>query len=126
MIVRDFTQFYVLGPAQPSGPDLSLRNGERVMLLKKEWGYSFIQLEDKRTGYVSNDAIAPVPPSQKPFASNDPHGKKGKRSAAYNGAQVNDAPLPDLPPPNLNIAPEDTPEPTSSPQGPPPKPGFRY
>ncbi|MEO8204850.1 MAG: hypothetical protein ABI615_01625 [Chthoniobacterales bacterium] len=129
VVVLDFTPFYSLGPAQPSGPDLSLRNGELLLLLKREWGYSRVRLNDDRTGYVSNDSIAPAPPQPKPLPEQTSQSgkRRGRGSERYTGEQVNDSPLPDLPPPNLNIAPEDTPDlapPTSQPS--PAKPGFRY
>lgn len=128
IVIRDFTPFFSLGPAQPSGPDLSLRNGERVILLKKEWGFSRVQISDGRQGYVDNDGLAPAPPEPKPLP--ETAGGRGKRNkkgeAAYQGEQVNDVPLPDVPPPNLNIAPEDAPDAAATPTGTPPNPSFRY
>lgn len=126
MVMMDFTQFYSMGPAQPGGPDLSLRNGEQVTLLKKGWGYSQVRLQDDRIGYVDSASIAPAPSAPKPSSESVASKKRRKNEAAYTGEQVNDTPLPDLPPPNLNIAPEDLPEAGPLPSATPAKPSFRY
>lgn len=67
-VVKDFTPFYSRGPQQIQGPDASLRTGDRVLLLRKEFGFSYVQLSDGRTGFVPNENISvpPAPPIQKP------------------------------------------------------------
>lgn len=62
-------QVYRFGPSQPTGADALLKQGQRVMMLRQEYGYSRVMTEDGLTGYVSNDFIAPAPPPEKPRAS---------------------------------------------------------
>lgn len=137
LVIRDFTPMYRLGPMQARGPDASLKVNTRVKMLRKEMGYSLVQLEDERTGYVANENLAvapPRPPEPKVSdfvpdnASTGARGRRGKPSSpAYRGEQLNDIPLPDLsvPPPDLNIAPEDISAPTPAPEAPLEKPKFR-
>ena len=136
-IIREFTPFYRLGPMQ-ARPDAALRAGTRVKMLRQEMGYSLVQLEDLRTGYVANENMAPAPPrppeppaaqtGSQPEPRRSPAGKpKGSGAGArYTGAQPNDIPLPEsnVPPPDLNVGPEEV---STPPPGPPPeKPKFRY
>lgn len=134
VIIKDYTAFYRLGPMQASGPDATLKLNDRVKLLSREMGYSLIQLESEdRTGYIQNDAMAPAPPrppvSSSTGESDNPSKKNGKRGtgAAYHGQPLNDTPLPDpkVPPPDLNIAPEEVPSTTPAPTPAPEKPKFR-
>ena len=62
-------QVYRFGPSQPTGADALLKQGQRVMMLRQEYGYSRVMTEDGLTGYVANDFIAPAPPPEKPRAS---------------------------------------------------------
>ena len=126
-----------MGPQQGRGPDASLRNDTRVKLLRREMGFSLVQLEDLRTGYVANENMAvapPRPPEQVKQAANDAAmKKKGGRHVddgpLYSGPQVNDTPLPDpnVPPPDLNVEPEFVPQnipaPDATPVG---RPKYRY
>jgi len=138
VIISDFTPFYRLGPQQGRGPDQSLRAGSRIKLLRREMGFSLVQLEDSRTGYIANENMTvapPRPPEQ--IRHDEPPGtskKRGGRSRAedspiYSGPQVNDTPLPDpnVPPPDLNVEPEIMPDnipvPAATPAG---TPKFRY
>jgi len=140
IITVEFAPFYRLGPQQARGPDLSLRRGTRVKLLRREMGYSFVQMEDSRTGYIANENMAVAPPRPKEaesVASSGSSGmsrkpgsrQRGESSPVYSGPQINDTPLPDpnVPPPDLNIDPElvsDTiPVPAATPEG---TPKFRY
>lgn len=138
VVIRDFTAFYRLGPQQSRGPDASLRTGNRVKMLRREMGYSLVQMEDLRTGYVANEnmTVAPPRPPQQVRASETGQapGKRGSRSRAddgplYSGPPVNDTPLPDpnVPPPDLNVEPEIMPDTIPVPSGTPAgKPKFRY
>jgi hypothetical protein len=132
-VVTDYASFFRLGPQQAGGADRSLRTGERVMLLRKEFGYSRVQLPDNQIGYMANEDMQPAPPEPKP--------KPGKRKRD-DGAGGGSAPDPEDFPveagpmdPNLDIQPEDLPieplpdllpEPSNEPprtiQAPPPKP----
>lgn len=58
--------FYRYGPAQALGPDFVLAEGRKVVLLKKEYGFSQIQTDDGHAGYVANEEIAPAPPEPTP------------------------------------------------------------
>jgi len=121
VVIRDFSPFYRMGPQQGRGPDTSLRAGTRVKLLRREMGFSLVQLEDLRTGYVANENMTVAPPRPpepvKPDAEISASRKKGGRqrgddSPVYSGPQVNDTPLPDpnAPPPDLNVEPEIVPD----------------
>lgn len=130
VVTQNFTPFYRMGPMQQGGPDASLPLDTRVKVLSQEMGYSRVQLEDMRAGYVANENIAPAPPKPPepaPSGSGESSSSRKKRGARYSGAQVNDIPLPDPgPPPDLNIAPEIVPEATPAPEPPPEPPKFRY
>jgi hypothetical protein len=129
IVTQNFSPFYLMGPLQPGGPDASLTKDTRVKLMTQESGYSRVQLDDMRTGYVANENLAPAPAKPPEVADADSGGSSGrkKRGARYTGEQVNDTPLPDpLPPPDLNIAPEVVPEATPTPTPPPEPPKFRY
>ncbi len=138
MSTRDFSPFYRLGPQQGRGPDATLRAGTRFKLLRREMGFSYVQLEDGRTGYVANENMSVAPPrppevkrqeESSPAAGSRKRGARGAESPAYSGPAVNDTPLPDpnTPPPDLNIEPEIVPDsipvPSSTPAG---TPKFRY
>lgn len=62
MVSTPFTSFYSLGPQQPSGPDLRLRQDDLVVLVKKSFGYSQVSLEDGQTGWVATSDIKQAPP----------------------------------------------------------------
>ncbi len=137
VVIRDFTPFYRMGPQQGRGPDTSLRTGTRVKLLRREMGFSLVQLEDLRTGYIANENMTvapPRPPEQikqeaEVAAIKKRGGRRGDDGPLYSGPQVNDTPLPDpnVPPPDLNVEPEfvpnNIPAPDATPAG---RPKFRY
>ena len=62
VVTEEHTPVYFHGPAQGNGPDVSLSKGDEVNVIRKEFGYSIVQLAGGQTGYVSNEAIAPAPP----------------------------------------------------------------
>jgi hypothetical protein len=129
VITANFAPFYRMGPMQSGGPDASLPLDTRVKRLTEEMGYSRVQLEDLRTGYVANENLSPAPPRlpAPAISESSSPGPRKKRGPRYTGEQVNDTPLPDpLPPPDLNIAPEIVAEPTPTPEPPPEPPKFRY
>ncbi|MEI6278778.1 MAG: hypothetical protein WCQ16_05265 [Verrucomicrobiae bacterium] len=138
VIVRDFSPFYRLGPQQGKGPDASLSTGIRVKLLRREMGFSLVQLEDLRTGYIANENMTVAPPRPPEQVQKEEAGEsskkrggksRGENSPVYSGPQINDTPLPDrnLPPPDLNVDPEiisdNIPVPSATPRG---TPKFRY
>ncbi len=59
-------QVYRFGPSQPTGADALLKQGQRIIMLRQEYGYSRVMTEDGMTGYIANDLIAPAPPPEKP------------------------------------------------------------
>lgn len=100
---NDFVPFYRIGPQQSGGPDASLPADTRVKLLKKEFGFALVKLEDGRTGYVPAETLAVAPPSPPP--PKEPN-VAGTRNRPYTGPTVDDIVLPDL-----NVRPEDIPAP---------------
>ena len=63
------TQLYRFGPAQTSGADSNLKQGRRLIMLRREYGYSRVKTEDdQQTGFVANEHIAPAPPPKKTLA----------------------------------------------------------
>jgi len=138
VIIRDFSAFYRLGPQQGRGPDASLRTGTRIKLLRREMGFSLVQIEDLRTGYVANENMAVAPPrppeqirKEAESAAIKKHGSRSRAedSPVYAGPQVNDTLLPDpnIPPPDLNVEPEIVPDNIPVPAGTPAgAPKFRY
>lgn len=105
VVSNDYSLFFRLGPQQAGGADLSLRTNENVMLLRKEFGYSRVQLENGMVGYMANEDIQPAPeppPEQKRKKSK----KKSSRSAESYEDYEENIPIPD---PNLGILPDDVP-----------------
>lgn len=135
IVIRNFAPFYTTGPMQARGPDATLPSDTRVKVLRQEMGYSLVQMEDSRTGYVANEnmAVAPPRPPAPKVSEDDPSSRSTNRKRGssggtrFRGEQVNDTPLPDLmPPPDLNIAPEEVPAIAPMPTPPPEKPKFRF
>jgi len=61
-------QVYRFGPAQPTGADAVLTVGQKVKMLRREYGYSRVMTGDGMSGYISNDFIAPTAAPEKPKA----------------------------------------------------------
>ncbi len=104
VVATDYAQFFRLGPQQAGGADRSLRTSDRVMLQRKEFGYSRVQLEDGQVGYMANEDIQPAPPEPKPGPT--PRKKGSRRQAEEEEYYYDNNPIPD---PNLDILPEDVP-----------------
>lgn len=67
MVVENETApFFLHGPAQSSGADRTLAKGDEVQVLRKEFGYSFVQLGDGSKGYVANELLVIAPPMPSP------------------------------------------------------------
>ena len=61
------TPFFAYGPAQSFGADFTLPQGQRVLLVNKEPGYSRIKIETtQQFGYVATEDLAPAPPPPSP------------------------------------------------------------
>ncbi len=56
------TPFFLHGPKQPGPPDV-LKPQTFVKLQRKEYGYSVIQLDDGRSGYIATDDMRKAPPT---------------------------------------------------------------
>ena len=113
--------------------DISLSEKTRVKLLRKGTVYSFVQLEDSRTGYVANKNMAVAPPEsqKKPFGSTGdeaptkPRRKKRVRrppatpspSPVSQGEQLKDTPSHDVKAPIAHTSPR---SPKSAPRRSPP------
>jgi len=138
IIIREFTPFYRIGPQQVGGPDQVLKQNERLLLLRKELGFSFVQIENGRTGYVANESLAIAPPRPKPSPTPKPSrsssggssGSSSSRSSrSYPDFSTADIPAPDFSLPveedALELAPDEplvSPTPTLEPA----KPKFRF
>lgn len=107
VVSNDYSLFFRLGPQQAGGADLSLRTNERVMLLRKEFGYSRVQLENGLVGYMANEDIQPAPEPRPDSARKRMQSKRGNgRRAAQDEDYEENVPVPD---PNLGLLPEDVP-----------------
>ena len=81
LVSADYAPFYALGPGQGRGPDASLQRGERVKMLRREFGFSYVEIKDGRAGYVANEDIAPAPPRE-PESSARPSRKRSQSGSA--------------------------------------------
>ncbi|MHA3771992.1 hypothetical protein ACXR0O_10690 [Verrucomicrobiota bacterium sgz303538] len=59
-------QFYKYGPAQAFGADFNLKQGEKLTMLDRQFGYSKVMLEDGTTGYIATEELKPAPPDPPP------------------------------------------------------------
>ena len=57
--VRVDTPMYRYGPAQSFGPDSTLKQGQHLILMRKDYGYSRIMTDENQTGYVATKDILP-------------------------------------------------------------------
>lgn len=126
VIIRNNAPFYSLGPQQNRGPNLWLPLNMRVKLLRREMGFSLVQLANLKTGYLANENMAVAPP-RPPSSGLEPSSRKSKRSSRSSIYQEVDDSLPDAPPPDLNLEPgvvsETIPLPTEPPTE---RPRYRY
>jgi len=123
---------------QTTGPDESIDANTRVKMLRREMGFSLVQLPRGSTGYIANENLAvapPLPPQPQVTTVPDmsaPSSSRGSRrggggdSPRYSGEQINDTPLPNAPSVDLNIAPEEVPASTPAPTPSQEKPKFRF
>lgn len=113
MVIGTHTAFYRYGPAQALGADFVLKKGQRITLLKRDFGFCQIQTTDGQRGYVASDEIIPAPPQ----APGDRH----RENVSYTTPETE---LPHMP----MINPRDFEVPDSLPEMPPEdnSPRFRY
>ena len=133
-ITRSFTPFYSERPVEGATTDISLSEKTRVKLLRKETGYSRVQLEDSREGYVANKNMVVAPPGsqERPFGStveeSRPKPRRKKRiiraaaptpTPVSQGEQPRPSPqevtAPPSPTPTPQVVPKETPAPTPAP-----------
>lgn len=97
LVQSDYASFYVLGPSQGRGPDASLQSGQRLKVLRREFGYSYVQIADGRTGYIANEEISPAPWIQS-AETTAPIGKRSSRrsSAPSRNESIGSLPMPDI------------------------------
>jgi hypothetical protein len=126
-------QVYRFGPSQPTGADAILAVGQKVRMLRKEFGYSRVMTEDGMSGYISNDFIAPTTPPERPKTGTPgdlgmnlpplpPRGGESPGMSSANRSVLQTAPLfggEELPP-----LPDGGERPAFRPAK--PKPGFRF
>jgi TPR repeat protein/formylglycine-generating enzyme required for sulfatase activity len=77
VVLTDKTPVFRLGPRQAEGADVYLRKGDKVMLLRKEFGYSRVKLENGLVGYMANQDMAPALASSAPSAQTAPKPPQG-------------------------------------------------
>ncbi len=127
-ITRSFTPFYSERPVAGATTDISLSEKTRVKLLRKEMGYSLVQLEDSREGYVANKNMVVAPPGSqdRPFGStvdeSRPKPRRKKRiirAAAPTPTPVSLSEQPAPTPQEAATPPSATPTPQTAPKEPP-------
>jgi hypothetical protein len=111
VVLHDGVPFFLHGPAQGNGADRTLAKGDEVQVLRKDFGYSFVQLEDGQKGFVANEELVTAPPRPSPTPSQ----ASNPVSDAPPSLWPQEKTVPDLPAsaPDSNNAPL-------------PPPGFRY
>ena len=96
LVQSDYAPFYSLGPGQERGPDASLKRGERVKMLRREFGFSYVEIKGGRTGYIANEEIEPAPPRE-PEPSASPTRKRSQSgSAGISNAFEGSVPMPEF------------------------------
>jgi len=109
VVSADHTPFYHNGPLQVKGPDLFFSKGDKVDVLLKEIGYSFVRTHDGQNGYVANEALTSAIPVQSALPS---------QSTKAPQANPSPAPKPTTTPSAIKTSPATTNAPAI--------PGFRY
>ena len=132
-VTANSASFYKLGPQQPGGPDLGLKQGTRVTLTRRSFGFSQVQLEDGTAGFIGTEDITRLTPEEiaaeaKPpviLAAANARGTTGNKPGTTAAARRR----PGRPGPSLPIIPGDEPGLPAAPDPTPrtgPVPTFRY
>jgi hypothetical protein len=107
VVVDEFTPFFTTGPGQERGPDLSLKRGERVDVMVRGMGYSFVRIADGRSGHVANEAIGPAPapaPADEGVSTRRAASRRSQAPAVVVDEDLSDLPIdPDLPPEPVDV-----------------------
>jgi len=125
MINVSRSPIYRFGPAQSFGADFNLDKGTIVTMLKREYGYSHVMMEEGQSGFVATEDLIPAP-----VATPTPEEKvkPGKKKSAVTRRTEFNLKL-EVPETDPIFIPEDTGEmPLGLPENPDaaPKPAFRY
>lgn len=102
VVTASKANFFKYGPAQGAGPDFNLLKGQRVTMVKREFGFSKVQTAEGETGYVATEELAVAPPEVAPAVALpgpssifSPRKRvTSSRRVDRNLPQVNDLPLP--------------------------------
>lgn len=124
LVQSDYTPFYSLGPGQERGPDASLQRGERVKMLRREFGFSYVEIPDGRAGYIANEEILPAPKREP-----EPTASPSRKHSAGGSARISRSSEAPFPLPEIDTLPEpvDVLHPISEMEpAPDSKPEFRY
>ena len=124
LVQSDYTPFYSLGPGQERGPDASLQRGELVKMLRREFGFSYVEIPDGRVGYIANEEILPAPKREP-----EPTASPSRKHSAGGSARISRSSEAPIPLPEIETLPEpvDVLHPISEMEpAPDSKPEFRY
>jgi hypothetical protein len=105
VVIASRTPFYRYGPSQPSGPDFSLSAGQPLKLIRRDFGFSQVETDAGKLGFVSTDDIGPAPPPAPQLPPSRARARVTPRDATLPPAdftQPNDMALPaNSPPPTF-------------------------
>lgn len=124
LVQSDYTPFYSLGPGQERGPDASLQRGELVKMLRREFGFSYVEISDGRVGYIANEEILPAPKREP-----EPTASPSRKHSAGGSARISRSSEAPIALPEIETLPEpvDVLHPISEMEpAPDSKPEFRY
>lgn len=124
LVQSDYTPFHSLGPGQERGPDASLQRGELVKMLRREFGFSYVEIPDGRVGYIANEEILPAPKREP-----EPTASPSRKHSAGGSARISRSSEAPVPLPEIDTLPEpvDVLHPISEMEpAPDSKPEFRY
>ena len=101
LVQSDYTPFYSIGPGQERGPDASLQRGERVKMLRREFGFSYVAINDGRAGYIANEEIVAAPPREL-----EPAASRSHKNSAGGAARISSSSEAPIPMPEIEALPE--------------------
>src|SRR5690606_3214886 len=95
-IQEDQAALYDFGPSQAGGPSLRLPYGTVVKVVRKERGWTRVELENGMSGYVGNDQLRPAE-----LADFAPPGRSASQLASLGSGSTPAPWAPAPPPPDL-------------------------
>jgi hypothetical protein len=99
MVAVPQTAFYKYGPAQSFGPDFLLTQNAKVTVLKRDWAFTRVLMEDGTAGYIASEDLKAAPPEPPPQARGSSSGVRTTSSGKprrSNVQSVPDSPLFDM------------------------------